>query len=191
MTSTKQRLIETSADLFQRQGYAGTGVKQIVEAAQAPFGSMYHHFPDGKAQLGAETLRWSGAQYGLLIDLVYGSEPDVVAATRLFFEAAADTVRDTDYADACPIATVALEVASTSEPLRAACAEVFEDWLAVLDRYLRDGGVADEIVRPTSEALFCLLEGAFLLARVTRDDGAVRRAGVIAVSTVSAAIGSD
>jgi AcrR family transcriptional regulator len=152
---------------------------------------MYHHFPDGKAQLGAETLRWSGAQYGLLIDLVYGSEPDVVAATRLFFEAAADTVRDTAYADACPIATVALEVASTSEPLRQACAEVFEDWLVVLDRYLRDGGVPAEAVRPTSEALFCLLEGAFLLARVMRDDGAVRRAGVVAVSTVSAAVGSD
>ena len=32
---------------------------------------------------------------------------DPVTATRTFFEAAADNVRDTDYADACPIGTVA------------------------------------------------------------------------------------
>ena len=191
MTTTKERLIEATAGLLQRQGYSGTGVKQIVEAASAPFGSMYHHFPDGKEQLGAETIRWSGAQYGRLVDLIYGADPDIVSATAVFFEAAADTVRDSDYTDACPIATVALEVASTSEPLRQACADVFEEWLCVLDRYLRAGGVADDEVRPTSETLFCLLEGAFLLARATRDDGAVRRAGAAAVAAVSAAAAPD
>ena len=129
-TTTRDRLIWASAELFRRQGYTGTGVKQIVEAAGAPFGSMYHFFPDGKEELGAETIRWSGAMYGQLIDLFYEAGADPVVATRRFFEAAADTVRDTDYADACPIATVALEVASTSEPLRQATADVFESWLA-------------------------------------------------------------
>ena len=36
-TDTHDRIINASADLFRRQGYAGTGVKQIVAAAQAPF----------------------------------------------------------------------------------------------------------------------------------------------------------
>ncbi|CAN5862453.1 TetR/AcrR family transcriptional regulator [soil metagenome] len=187
MPSTRDRLIETTAELFRRQGYTGTGVKQIVEAAGAPFGSMYHHFPNGKEDLGAHTIRWSGAIYGELIDLFYGSEPDVVAATSRFFEGAADTVRDTDYADACPIATVALEVASTNEPLREATAEVFEAWLAALDRHLEAGGVADP--RPVSVALFALLEGAFLLARATRDDSYVRTAGRAAAAVVGNAVG--
>lgn len=189
--ATKDRLIEATAGLFQRQGYRGTAVKQIVDAAEAPFGSMYHHFPDGKAQLGAETIRWSGALYGQLIDLFYGAEPDVVAATRTFFDGAADTVRDSGYTDACPIATVALEVASTSEPLRIATAEVFDSWLSALDVRLAAAGVAEDRVRPTSEALFCLLEGAFLLARTTRDDGAVRRAGTTAAAVVASALAFD
>ena len=121
--STRDRLIGATADLFRRQGYTGTGVKQIVEAAGAPFASMYHFFPDGKEALGAETIRWSGATYGQLIDLFYMAGSDPVAATRNFFNGAADTVRDTAYAAACPIATVALEVASTSEPLRQATAD--------------------------------------------------------------------
>ena len=51
---TKDRIIDSSAELFRRQGYTGTGVKQIVAAASAPFGSIYHFFPGGKEELGAE-----------------------------------------------------------------------------------------------------------------------------------------
>src|SRR5689334_5118713 len=108
MTDTRERLIEATADLFRLHGYNGTAVKQIVESASAPFGSMYHFFPDGKEQLGAATIRWSGAIYGELIELFFLPGGDPVASTRQFFDAAADTVRDTDFVDACPIATVAL-----------------------------------------------------------------------------------
>ena len=62
-STTKDRIIDSSAELFRRQGYNGTGVKQIVAAANAPFGSIYHFFPGGKEQLAAETIRASGQLY--------------------------------------------------------------------------------------------------------------------------------
>ena len=186
--STRDRLIGATADLFRRQGYTGTGVKQIVEAAGAPFASMYHFFPDGKEALGAETIRWSGAMYGQLIDLFFTAGADPVAATRNFFDGAADTVRDTDYADACPIATVALEVASSSETLRLATAEVFESWLVAIDARLVAAGLTKTQARNLSVSLFSLLEGAFILARATRDDTPVRTAGRAAADLVRAAL---
>src|SRR3954447_23500322 len=105
-----------TADLFRRQGYNGTGVKQIVAEASAPFASLYHFFPGGKEELGAEVIRWSGAMYGLLWLEIVRPERDIARGVRNFFKGAADALVETDYADACPIATVALEVASTSEP---------------------------------------------------------------------------
>jgi AcrR family transcriptional regulator len=185
--STRDRLIEASATLFGRQGYVGTGVKQIVETAGAPFGSMYHFFPNGKEELGAETIRWSGAIYGQLIDLFYESGDDPVVATRRFFDGAADTLRDTDYVDACPIATVALEIASTSEPLRQATADVFESWLANLTARFAELGLTKTQARNLSVSLFCLLEGAFILARATRDHTHVRTAGRAACEAVRVA----
>jgi AcrR family transcriptional regulator len=185
--STRDRLIGATADLFRRQGYTGTGVKQIVEAAGAPFASMYHFFPDGKEALGAEAIRSSGAMYGRLIDLFYTAGADPVVATRNFFDGAADTVRDSDYADACPIATVALEVASTNEPLRRATADVFQSWLAAIETRLVQAGLTKAQARNLSVALFSLLEGAFILARATRDHMAVRRAGRAAADLVEAA----
>ena len=188
MTGTRDRLIEATAELFRTYGYVGTGVKQIVEAAGAPFGSMYHFFPAGKEELGVETIRWSGALYGELIGIFYTDGADPVVATRHFFEAAADTVRDSDYIDACPIATVALEVASTSEPLRVATAEVFESWLTTLQRPFVAAGLTKGQARDLSVALFSLLEGAFILARATRDDGPIRSAGRTAADAVRTAL---
>jgi AcrR family transcriptional regulator len=181
-------LISTSAALFGRQGYVGTGVKQIVETAGAPFGSMYHFFPNGKEELGAETIRWSGAMYGQLIGLFFEPGADPVAATRRFFEGAAETLRETDFVDACPIATVALEVASTSEPLRRATADVFESWLSELAGHFRECGLTTSQARNLSVSVFCLLEGAFMLARATRDDRHVRTAGRAASEVVRAAL---
>src|SRR5438477_13027225 len=114
-TPTRERIVQSSAELFRRQGFTGTGVKQIVAEAGAPFGSLYHFFPRGKEQLGEETIRWSGAIYAQLIDFYFPPGADPVAATRAFFAGAAQTLVETDYADACPIATVALEVSGTNE----------------------------------------------------------------------------
>src|SRR3954447_25746928 len=107
-SDTKQRLIDATAEHFRRQGYNGTGVKQIVEDAGAPFASLYHFFPGGKEELGAETIRWSGAMYGLLWLEVVRPARDIATGVRRFFEEAATHLVETDYADACPIATVSL-----------------------------------------------------------------------------------
>src|SRR6059036_2076448 len=106
--ATRERFVSTGADLLRRQGYNATGVKQIVAEAQAPFGSLYHFFPGGKEELGAEAIRTSGALYGLLLPAIFDPAPDVVTAVRDFFAGAAAQLADSGYADACPIATVAL-----------------------------------------------------------------------------------
>jgi AcrR family transcriptional regulator len=53
MHDTKERLLKAGAQLFGRQGLAGTGIKQILAEAGAPFSSLYHHFPGGKEELAA------------------------------------------------------------------------------------------------------------------------------------------
>ncbi len=177
MATTRERIVESSAELFRRQGYAATGVKQIVTAAQAPFGSIYHHFPGGKEQLGAEAVRTSGALYELLIPAIFDPAPDLVSAVRAFFAGAAEHLRETDYEDACPIATVALEVSSTSETMRAACADVFESWIAAGMPRFTAAGLDERQARELVIGMISALEGAFVLARATRSTEALDIAG--------------
>jgi AcrR family transcriptional regulator len=186
--TTRDRIVDASAELFRRQGYSATGVKQIVTAAQAPFGSVYHFFPGGKEQLGVEAIRQSGALYLQLIPAVFDLAPDVVTGTRDFFAGAAAHLVETDYADACPIATIALEISSTSEPLREACAEVFESWIAAGARRFEAAGLTPAKAREVAIALITALEGAFVLARALRSIEPLEIAGALAADAVRAAV---
>jgi AcrR family transcriptional regulator len=187
-TTTKDRIVGASAELFRRQGYSGTGVKQILAEASAPFGSLYHHFPGGKEQLGAETIRRSGHLYGMLFAEIVGPAPDVVTGIGDFFAGAAQTLEETDYADACPIATVALEVSSTSEPMREACAEVFDAWITGATRRFERDGLTHDRARELALLFLCALEGAFVLARALRSTEPLHAAGASVTAALREAL---
>jgi AcrR family transcriptional regulator len=186
---TRQRIVTAGTELFRRRGYTGTGMKQIAEAAGAPFGSIYHFFPGGKEQLGEEVIRTSGAVYLGLIAAVVEPYDDPAAATRDAFTAAADTLRELDFADPCPIATVAMEVASTNERLRQATSEVFDSWIDALAAFYAAAGLPEPAVRETASSVIALLEGAFMLGRAARSTAPVLAAGTAAAAIVRAAAG--
>jgi AcrR family transcriptional regulator len=188
MNATRQRIVDTSAELLRRQGYTATGIKQIVAEAEAPFGSVYHHFPGGKEQLGAEAIRVSGALYEQLLPAVFDPAPDLPSGVRAFFTGAAEHVRETAYADACPIATVALEVSSSSEPMREACAEVFERWISAGSERFAAAGLTRHRARELALGMFSALEGAFILVRATRNTEALAVAGELTAQAVEAAL---
>jgi AcrR family transcriptional regulator len=187
-SDTKERILDSSGELFRRQGYMGTGVKQILAEAGAPFGSLYHFFPGGKAELGAETVRRSGFLYGLLLGEFAGPEVELATGIRAFFAGAAETLRETDYADACPIATVALEVSSTDEELRRACADVFKAWIeGGTERFVLEG-IPRKTARTLVVQMLAGLEGAFVLSRALRSTEPVELAGEAAVAAVEGAL---
>jgi AcrR family transcriptional regulator len=187
-TDTRERILGASGELFRRQGYAATGLKAILAASDAPYGSLYHFFPGGKEELGVAALRHGGGFYRVLVESYFTEGADVVDATRRFFEDAAVVVRDHDYADACPIATVALEVASTNEPMREAAAEAFESWLDVLVRRFAEAGMTTGVAREVAVELFCAIEGAFLHSRTTRTTEAIEVVGRASTARVRDAL---
>lgn len=186
---TRDRIVFASAELFRRQGYAATGLKQIVGAADAPFGSIYHHFPGGKEDLGATTLREGGRFFLFLVGQYLEDSPDVAEAVSEFFDGAAETLIATDYADACPIATIALEVSSTSEPLRMAAAEAFDSWLDALQARFESAGIGPAEAKPLALAVLSALEGAFILCRAKRTTEPLAAARDMAVGAIAVALG--
>src|ERR1700722_9535376 len=124
-SGTRVRLVESAAELFSRQGFGATGIKAVLAAAAAPYGSLYHFFPGGKQELGAAALTHGGERWRALLESVYPPGADLVEAGLL-------EETDSDYA--CAIATIALEGASTDELMRTAAAAAFESWLEVLEQ---------------------------------------------------------
>jgi AcrR family transcriptional regulator len=189
-STTRDRILDTTAELFRRYGYTGTGLKQIVADANAPFGSVYHFFPGGKAQLGEEVIRRSGQMYMEIVLAIFDAAPDLLSGVRDSFAGAAEVLRQTDYIDACPIATVALEVASSNDILRRATADVFESWVIGVTSRLATAGIPQQEARSLAIVLIELIEGGFLLSRAARQTEALDAAGTAAVALVKAALPS-
>ncbi len=187
-STTKTRLLATGAELFRRQGYASTGLKQLTEQAGAPFGSLYHHFPGGKDELAEAIIRDAADYYLDLATQSFDPSLDPPDTVRAMFAAAADHLQASDYADACPVATVALEVASTNDRLRQATHDVFETWLAWFETYFADVGAPAPVARNLAVQFLISIEGAFLLCRAARSTEALTIAGEAVAASVAAAL---
>ncbi|POM24262.1 putative HTH-type transcriptional regulator YxaF [Actinomadura rubteroloni] len=174
---TRERIARAAGTLFRRQGYSATGLQQIAAESRTRIGSIYHFFP-GKDALAEDVVRTGGAAYGaMVLALLENGPDDPVEALGAAFAQAADDLAASDYADACPIATIALEVASTNDPLRRATADVFTAWLDALASWCRRIVTDPDAAHDLATAILTSLEGAFILSRALRDPAPLLAAG--------------
>ncbi|TNC28194.1 TetR/AcrR family transcriptional regulator [Amycolatopsis alkalitolerans] len=173
-TDTRQRMLESAADLFHTQGYHATGLNQLVTAGGAPKGSLYFHFPGGKEQLAAEAVAVSGARLATTLRDLLDAAPDPESAITTVIDTLATTLEESEFQRACPIATVAMDVGAESERIREACADGYSSWQRIItDYFVRQGF---DVERAESLSLFALssIEGALMLAKVKRHAGPLR-----------------
>src|SRR5882724_10426272 len=53
----RARMVRSAGLLFASRGHSATGLRDVVAHSATPRGSIYHHFPDGKAELARATMR--------------------------------------------------------------------------------------------------------------------------------------
>ncbi|MFD6396598.1 TetR/AcrR family transcriptional regulator [Nocardia sp. NPDC060249] len=176
-TSTRDRLVTAVAELMRVHGYSAITVKQITAAAEAPMGSLYHHFPQGKVQIAAEALRSTGAAYIQLLPLLMDPHEDLRVAVPAAFDDAARTLEESGWMNMCPVGTVAGEIADSEPVLREVAAEVVRDWIDHGTGYFVERGVGAHAARELILAMLSALEGAFVLGRTLRSSEPLRAAG--------------
>lgn len=175
--STREAILTATAELMRHRGYAGVAMKDIAEASGAPIGSLYHHFRDGKVQIAREALLNAGVAYGLLIPTVVDAYTDLGDAIDGVFGQAAEDMAATGFANMCPVASVAAEIADTVEPLRQATEDIFAGWIAGGSAYFAGRGLDQARAHDVTVALIGALEGAFVLARTLRSTEPLLAAG--------------
>lgn len=173
LSDTRERLLRAGEQLFRTQGYAGTGLKQLTQTADAPWGSLYHFFPEGKEQLGIEVLRFAGEFYSAGWQGAFKRYPNPGEAIERVFLAEIKTLTRSDYRDGCPVTSVTMDVASTSEALREACTDAFGVWLAQIEAGLRAAGAPDDAAKALAGFVLSTLEGAIVLSRAAKDPAAL------------------
>ncbi|MGW5682088.1 TetR/AcrR family transcriptional regulator [Nonomuraea sp. NPDC003754] len=170
---TRARLLDATQELIESGGYFGAGLNQVIAASGAPRGSLYFHFPGGKDQLVGESVRRAGGEIGQAMDDLAATAASAEEFVAVVLEWLGDRLEESGWRRGCPVATVALEMAATSDPLQEVCSEVYAGWESALRGMLAGRPDAGDL----AVTVLALIEGALLLARAHRSREPLRSVG--------------
>lgn len=169
---SRAALIDTAATLFRRQGYAATGLNQILDEAGVKPGSLYHHFPQGKQQLAAAVVDHSGAGIEQLLRRFLAGGLPVADIVDRWIDLLVDGLT-ADRRDGCPIEPIATESVNASPVVRAASARAFSGWCSAVEERLHQDGWPEADAKSVAVAVISLIEGALILSRIAGDAAAL------------------
>jgi TetR/AcrR family transcriptional regulator, transcriptional repressor for nem operon len=176
--ATRERILESAADLIYRHGVQGASNDAVRRAAGVSGSQLSHYFPD-KESLVRAALAWRAESMMGLRDDPPRGPLDNMAALRAW----ADTYLENPdvVAGGCSFGSLAAEVLKSDLDLRDAIAEGFARWRA----QFRDAFIAMRNrgqLRPDADpdqlatALMAAFQGGLLLTQAARDVQPLREA---------------
>jgi len=171
--ATRQFIIETTADIFNSKGYAGTSMSDLTEATKLTKGAIYGNFKN-KEEVALAAFDYIIGQRDAII-AKWMAEADtnhgkLLVLTRLFHSRENHVLPK----GGCPLLNAGTEADDTFEPLRQRVAEEMLEWRKNLIVIIRNGIDAGEFKKDTdvnkmAVAIMSLIEGGILLARTARN----------------------
>lgn len=182
----RDAIVQTAARLFRKQGFAATGLNQIVEDSGAPKGSLYHYFPGGKEAIAAAAVTWAGERVTLTLSKLAAEVDSPEDLVRRYALLLADWMSKSGFRDGCPISTTLLETAPQSDLIREAGAAAFAAWAGIFSASLQAARVPPRRADRLASMAIAVIEGALIQARVAVH----QRALLDAAKEVATAFGS-
>jgi AcrR family transcriptional regulator len=162
-------MVRSAASLMASRGVTATSFSEVLADSGAPRGSIYHHFPEGKAQLATEAVAWTSARVlGYLQAIPPDSGPQVLAAFVALWR---QVVEASNGSSGCAVAGVALDTPPAEGGLLGVVRSTFRSWGAALAERLEAAGVPSARAQPVALAALAGMEGALILCRAEGGTG--------------------
>jgi len=164
----RQPIIDACVTLFRRQGYAATGLNDIVDASGAPKGSLYHYFPEGKTSIAVAAVEETGSRVAATLRDLAVSTKSTGELLQAHAKLLGSWMAKSGFRDGCPMTTVLLELAPENRSVAEAGRRAYAMRLEILrDKLLADGFPESRAVRLASLCTSAL-QGALIESRVQR-----------------------
>jgi TetR/AcrR family transcriptional repressor of nem operon len=170
---TRQRIVEMAAPVFNRQGYVGASMRDLISATGLEKGGIYNHF-GSKEQLALEAYDFAMSRVTNALARSQDGATDAVDRLTRMIRAFAKFARKPAIAGGCPIMNTAIEADDGNPELRERAEQSMTLWHRLIGRIVKDGTAAGTLVSGTDPyALASLvtasLEGALMLSRLYGD----------------------
>ena len=163
----RDRLLDGASRLLAERGYAAMELRDVAERGKAPRGSIYHHFPRGKAQLAAEAAALDGERTREMIEKSLARH-GIKGTLRLFADFFRSQSARHPELIGCPVAAAALAHPEDPE-LAAVATAAFQSWEQPIAAALEADGIAVKDAAAFAALTVSTIEGALLRTRAAAD----------------------
>uniref|UniRef100_A0AAU2JGM5 TetR/AcrR family transcriptional regulator n=1 Tax=Streptomyces sp. NBC_00049 TaxID=2903617 RepID=A0AAU2JGM5_9ACTN len=169
-SDSRERMVHSAAALLREYGAGGTSIDRVLAHSGAPRGSVYHHFPGGRAQLIDEAVALAGDFVAGLIEAAAQAD-DPPTAVDAFFALWRDRLVDSDYRAGCPVVAVAVEANDDAPHLVRSAAAAFTRWREALAVLFVRHGLTEQRAHRLAAFVIAAVEGAVIMCRAERSTG--------------------
>src|SRR3989338_7725252 len=168
---TKQFIIERSSPVFNKKGYAGTSMSDLVEATGLTKGSIYGNF-ENKDEVALAAFDYNFSAVISFIKQGIAKHTSVIDQLLVYPEIYRNYLQWPILESGCPILNTSTEADDTHPLLREKAANALKFWKASIERHIVRGLETKEINKGTkadefATILMSLIEGALMQAKVT------------------------
>jgi len=169
---TRQFIIETTAALFNKKGYAGTSMSDITTATKLTKGSIYGNF-ENKEEVALAVFEYNAGKRNKIINeriqkAVTNKDKLMVYAT-IYGSTGASVFAE----GGCPLLNTGTEADDTHEPLRKKVSAELIQWQKEIVMIINNGIVSKEFRKDTDPqkmafTIVAIIEGGIFIARTTK-----------------------
>lgn len=168
---TRQYIVEKTAPIFNRKGFAGTSINDIIEATGLTKGSIYGNF-ESKDEVALAAFDYNFGLVSSMIKAKMATKPHTIDKLKVYLSVFSDFVNLPALHAGCPVLNTSVECDDTHGQLRAKAVGAIENWYANIEKVIADGVDAGQIKQGTNAkdfagAFIALIEGGIMLAKVT------------------------
>ena len=177
---TRERILARSAQLFNRQGYFGASLTDIMRATGLEKGGIYNHF-SSKEQLALEAFDYAYRLVEQRVRQALAGKLNAIERLLALISVFQSIIEDPPVVGGCPILNTAIEADDANEVLRDRARAAMDDWRTTIHRIVNKGIERHE-VRPGIDAdevasiFIATLEGAIMLSNLYKDPIHIHRA---------------
>jgi AcrR family transcriptional regulator len=163
---TRHKMLVATIELMRERGAAGVTVDEVLARSGAPRGSVYHHFPAGRAQLVDEALAYAGESFGGMLERASAHGADAVVTRMITFWTR--VLEDSEFRAGCPVVPTAGDASPDGEELAHKAALILAEWCRTVAAAFEAEGYSETDAASLAATVMAAISGAVGLCRALR-----------------------
>lgn len=170
---TRNFIIESTAVIFNKKGYAGTSLSDLTKATGLTKGSIYGNF-ESKEEVAVAVFDYNFSRVANLTSQEVNRATTCYDKLMAYARVYQTIIKETMNRGGCPVLNTATEADDTNGLLRKRAANAVLNWEGDLTAIIKKGILKGEFKtntdpRKTALSIIALIEGGIMISKVTGD----------------------